>query len=164
MRTGIYAGTFDPVTFGHLDIARRAAPLFDRFILAIAEDSKKKTTFSAAERKGLVAASLDPADGIEIEIFSGLTIQYARRFENPALVRGLRAHSDFEYEFQLALLNQRQDPGIQTVFLITRLDLTFISSSATKELARLGGNLKGIVPECVRDALERKFGANGTGL
>lgn len=159
MRTGIYAGTFDPITFGHLDIARRAATLFDRLIIAVAADSRKTTTFSPEERRDLIIASLDGDPHIEVEVFSGLLIYYAGTFESPTLVRGLRALADFEYEFQLSLVNQLQDPAIQTIFLATRLDYTFISSSVTKELAALGGNLKGLVPKVVHEALERKFAA-----
>lgn len=155
MRTGIYAGTFDPITIGHADIAHRALNLFDRFIIAVAGDSKKKTMFSMEERMELIRRTVDPR--IEIVSFQGLLVNFVEQFEQPTLVRGLRALADFEYEFQMALANKKQNPRVETVFLVTRLEYSFISSSVVKELGRLGGQLEGIVPDVVKSALEHKF-------
>lgn len=155
MRTGIYAGTFDPITIGHADIAHRAMHLFDRFILAVAGDSKKSTLFSMEERMDLIRRTVDPR--IEVVSFDGLLIHFAEKFEQPTLVRGLRALADFEYEFQMALVNKKQNPMVETLFLVTRLENSFISSSIVKELGRLGGKLEGIAPEVVITALQEKF-------
>jgi pantetheine-phosphate adenylyltransferase len=156
MKTGIYAGTFDPITLGHLDIATRGMNLFDRFIIAVAEDSKKQTTFSLEERVKMIRKSMPKAD-FEVISFKGLLVNFAGNYENPTLVRGLRALSDFEYEFQMALTNKHQHPEVETLFLVTRMDLSFVSSSVTKELARLGGKLDGIVPDNVKKRLEEHF-------
>ncbi len=154
MKTGIYAGTFDPITNGHLDIAKRGANIFDRFIIAVAGASKKNTTFTIEERIKLIQDSVN--DKIEVVSFEGLLVHFATNFENPTLVRGLRALADFEYEFQLALTNKNQNPDIETIFLVTNLQLSFVSSSVIKEVARLGGKLDGLAPDGVIKALMNK--------
>jgi len=155
MRTGIYAGTFDPITNGHLDISKRASKLFDRFIIAVAEDSKKTTTFTMDERLELIKKCVD--SNIEVVSFSGLLVNFATNFENPTLVRGLRALADFEYEFQLALINKNQNQDIETIFLVTKLEHSFISSSTIKEVSRLGGNIKNLTPAPIIEALNKKL-------
>lgn len=159
MSLAIYPGSFDPLTNGHLDVALRAARLFDTLILGIYEGSNKPgAMFSIPDRLELarqaIAESGDPvADRIQIEVFSGLAVTYARDKGAIALVRGLRAISDFEYEFQYAHMNEHLAPEIEVVSLMTSSATSFISSSFIREVANLGGSLDGLVPECVERAL-----------
>jgi pantetheine-phosphate adenylyltransferase len=160
-RTAIYPGTFDPITMGHLDIATRALQLCDRLIIAVGDNRNKSPLFSVAERINLVRKSLDALhiDGrVEVNSYSGLTVQYARTVGATMIVRGLRAVTDFEWEFQLALINRRQDPNIETVCLMTSQEYSFLSASTVRELALLGGKLEDIVPPNVAAALKTKFG------
>jgi pantetheine-phosphate adenylyltransferase len=146
---------------GHLDIASRALQLCDRLIIAVGDNRNKSPLFSVAERINLIRKSLDALniDGhIEVNSYAGLTVQYARTVGATMIVRGLRAVTDFEWEFQLALINRRQDPKVETVCLMTSQEYSFLSASTVRELALLGGNLEDIVPPNVAAALKSKFG------
>jgi pantetheine-phosphate adenylyltransferase len=163
----IYPGSFDPITLGHVDVALRAARLFDRLIVAVYSGSEKPGgLFHPKERMELAREALRDAgaDNIEIELFSGLTIEYARQRGATTVVRGLRAVSDFEYEFKLAHMNNHLAPEIEVVCLMTSSRHSFISSSLIREVASLGGDVAGLVPDNVRVALhDRVAAAHGAG-
>ena len=158
MTTAIYPGSFDPITQGHIDVAERAARVFDRVIVAVYERSEKPgALFSAEERVKLAQQSFKGNAAIEVDTFSGLAVNYARECGATTIVRGLRAVSDFEYEFKLAHMNAHLAPEIDVVCLMTSSRHSFVSSSLIREVASLGGNLQGLVPNHVREALERRF-------
>jgi pantetheine-phosphate adenylyltransferase len=162
VRLAIYPGSFDPITLGHIDVALRAAHLFDRLILAVYSGGEKPGgLFSAEERIDLARAALEEmgAGNIEVEQFSGLTVEYARERGATTIVRGLRAVSDFEYEFKLAHMNDHLAPEIEVVCLMTSSRHSFISSSLIREVASLGGDVAELVPENVRAALRARFPA-----
>ncbi|MBA2468730.1 MAG: pantetheine-phosphate adenylyltransferase [Chloroflexia bacterium] len=169
MTLAIYPGSFDPITNGHLDVALRAARLFDRLILAVYSGVEKPNQlFPIAERidlaRGAIEASGDPvARRIEIETFSGLTVNYARAMGAQTIVRGLRAVSDFEYEFKYAHMNEHLAPEIEVVCLMTSSRLSFISSSFIREVAGLGGDVRGLVPTNVEVAIASRAGVLGIG-
>jgi len=153
----IYPGSFDPVTCGHLDIIYRATKICDKLIVAVGNNESKKPLFTTEERVNLLKLALKDRPEIEIDSFSGLLIDYVRRKNADFVVKGLRALSDFEYEFQMALLNKNQDPDIETLFLVTSINYSYLSSSAVKELARNKGNIDGLVPDCIKDIILQKF-------
>jgi len=156
LRIAVYPGSFDPFTNGHMDIAQRAAKLFDRLIVAVYEHPAKDVLFSAPERVDMARKAVAGNANVEVDSFSGLTVEYARRRGACALVRGLRAISDFEFEFQIAHMNRSLYPGLEATFLMTSLPYAFLSSSIVKEIAKLGGSLDGLVPDHVAEALRRK--------
>jgi len=156
-RIAVYPGSFDPVTNGHIDIIERGLNLFDKIIVAILYNPAKQSMFSVEERKKMLKESLADFNNVEVDGFSGLLVDYAHMKNAKAILRGMRAVSDFEYEFQLALMNKRLDREIQTVFLMTGLRWIFISSSIIKDAARFGGNIDGLVPETVKLHLHKKF-------
>ena len=157
MKIAIYPGTFDPVTNGHVDVAARAARLFDRVIVCVAVNSSKAPIFSGAERVELVRDAVRDIANIEVEEFDGLLVEYAKAKKADAIVRGLRAVSDFEYEFQMALTNRKLDADIDTVFLVPHEKYTYLSSSIVREIAKFGGDVGEFVPPHVRKALLRKI-------
>lgn len=157
MKICIYPGSFDPVTCGHLDIIYRATKICDKLIVAVGNNESKKPLFTTEERVNLLKLALKDRPEIEIDSFSGLLIDYVRRKNADFVVKGLRALSDFEYEFQMALLNKNQDPDIETLFLVTSINYSYLSSSAVKELARNKGNIDGLVPDCIKDIILQKF-------
>lgn len=157
MKRAVYAGTFDPVTYGHLDVATRAAQVFPHLTLAVAEDPGKQLLFTTAERIELVRASLTDFHNVEVVPFSGLLVEWARAHGSQTLVRGLRAFSDFEYEFQMALTNRKLAPDIETLFLMPNEDFSYVSSSMVKEIAALGGDVQQFVPPVVATALQMKL-------
>ncbi|MDZ7582617.1 MAG: pantetheine-phosphate adenylyltransferase [Deltaproteobacteria bacterium] len=157
-RIAIYPGSFDPVTNGHLDIVRRGLKLFDKIIVTILCNPGKEALFSVEERLDMLRESMKSLVHIEIDRFDGLLVDYAAKRKAQAILRGMRAVSDFEYEFQMALMNRRLDREIQTVFLMTGLRWIFTSSSIIKEAARFGGNIEGMVPPFVLEKLKIKFG------
>jgi pantetheine-phosphate adenylyltransferase len=157
MRIAIYPGSFDPVTNGHIDIIDRGFKLFDKIIVAILHNPAKKYLFSVEERIGLLQESLKKFPDVEIEAFDGLLVDYAVQKNAQAILRGMRAVSDFEYEFQMALMNRRLNRNVQTVFLMTGLRWIFTSSSIIKEAACFGGNINGMVPPFVQQKLKEKF-------
>jgi pantetheine-phosphate adenylyltransferase len=160
-RIAIYPGTFDPITMGHLDIATRALTLCDRLIIAVGDNRNKSPLFSTEERIGLIKRSLDwrGVNGkVTVDSYSGLTVRYAQEVGASMIVRGLRAVTDFEWEFQLALINRGQNHEIETVCLMTSQEYSFLSASTVRELALLGGKLDQIVPPAVLKALQSKFG------
>ena len=157
-RTAIYPGTFDPITNGHADLVHRAAVCFDRVIIAVAGSTAKATRFSLAERVGLAHEVMREVGNVEIESFDGLLVEFARTQGAQVILRGLRAVSDFEYEFQLASMNRKLAPGIETMFLTPDEGYTFISSSLVREIAALGGDISGFVPPAVEAALRKKSG------
>jgi pantetheine-phosphate adenylyltransferase len=157
MRTAIYPGSFDPLTNGHLDIIQRAARLFDRVIVAVAQNEGKKPLFSLKERLSLVQQSLGEFPNVQADSFATLLVDYAAQQKGQAIIRGLRAVSDFEFEFQLALMNRKLNGSVETIFMMPRETYTFLSSRIVKEIARLGGNVECFVPPHVRAALTRKF-------
>jgi len=159
MRTVIYPGSFDPITNGHLDVAQRATKLFDRVIVAVARSERKDPLFSLEERVEMVTRSVKHLARVEVDSFAGLLIEYVERRGAQAVVRGLRAVSDFEFEFQLALMNRKLDPGIETIFLMTKDEYTFISSRQVKEICQMGANVSDFVPRGVERAMKRKFGS-----
>lgn len=159
-RIAIYPGTFDPVTMGHLDIATRALHLCDRLIIAVGDNRNKSPLFNVEERISLIHTALETLNlngRVGVEAYSGLTVQYAKKVGATIIVRGLRPVTDFEWEFQLALINRRQDPQIETVCLMTSQEYSFLSASTVRELALLGGKLNDIVPPNVALALKTKF-------
>ncbi|MBF0555121.1 MAG: pantetheine-phosphate adenylyltransferase [Nitrospirae bacterium] len=159
-KLAIYPGTFDPFTNGHLDIVLRSVRLFDRFIIAITTNAKKTPLFSVPERKELIQKSLPAGSNITVESFDGLLVDYAEKKGCIILIRGLRAVSDFEYELQMALLNRRLKPAIETIFKMPSEEYSFLTSSAVKEIAQLGGCVDGLVPPAVKLALIEKFKIN----
>ena len=164
MRRAIYPGSFDPITTGHIDVALRAASLFDEVILAVYRGSDKPTAlFAHDERMELARQALVDFPNIVVDSFTGLTVDYAREKHAEIIVRGLRAVSDFEYEFKLAHMNDQLAPDIEVVCLMTSSRHSFISSSLIREVATLGGNVDGLVPDHVRDALREKIAARTTG-
>ncbi len=157
-RTAIYPGSFDPVTNGHIDIARRGRKLFDRIIIAILHNPGKKALFSVDERLEMLAEAMTGIDHIEFDTFDGLLVDYAQKRRACAVLRGMRAVSDFEYEFQLALMNRKLNREIETVFLMTGLRWIFTSSSIIKEAAQFGGDISDMVPAGVHRRIKAKFG------
>jgi len=157
-RIAIYPGSFDPVTNGHIDIVERGLKLFDKIIVAILHNPAKKSLFTVEERIEMLKICLNDNPNIEIDAFDGLLVDYAAKRKAQAILRGLRAVSDFEYEFQLALMNRRLNREVQTVFLMTGMRWIFTSSSIIKEAAQFGGNINGMVPAEVNKRLKQKFG------
>jgi pantetheine-phosphate adenylyltransferase len=158
MRKGIFPGTFDPVTEGHLDILKRARKVLDHVVVGVAKAHHKDTLFDYEERQELIRQAVTGMDGVEIVAFEGLLADLARRMNATVIVRGLRFVSDFEYEFQLALMNRRLDPEVETLFFMPSAEFSYINSSVIKEVSRLGGDVSGLVPAAVREALAAKFG------
>ena len=156
-RIAIYPGSFDPVTNGHLDIIQRGLTLFDRIIVAILHNPGKTAIFTLDERRALLEESLADLDGVEIDAFDGLLVDYAEQRQASAILRGMRAVSDFEYEFQMALMNRKLNREVQTVFLMTGLRWIFTSSSIIKEAAQFGGDIEDMVPPNVCRQLKKKF-------
>lgn len=157
MRTCIYSGTFDPVTNGHMDIISRGAALFDKLIIGVAKDNYKNVLFSDDERIDILKEVTADLANVEVEAFSGLLMDYCREKNATAVVRGLRAISDFEYEMQMALMNKKLNPNVETVFLMTGQQNSFISSSIIKDVAGLGGCITGLVPPLVEKRIFQKY-------
>jgi pantetheine-phosphate adenylyltransferase len=157
MRRAIYPGSFDPVTNGHLDVIDRARKLFDEVIVAVASNDEKQPLFSLEQRLDLLRETAGKINNVRIAQFSGLLVEFARAQEAGAVIRGLRAVSDFEFEFQMALMNRNLNPGVETIFLMPKEEYTYLSSRIVKEIARLGGDVSSFVPSCVTKALSGKF-------
>lgn len=161
-RVALYPGSFDPITMGHLDILERAVTIFDRVILSVLRNPEKEPLFTVEERIGLIRETTAAlGDQVEADAFDGLTVQHAERVGATAIMRGLRVLSDFESEFQMALMNRRLNPRVHTVFLMTSAPYVFMSSSLVKEVCRLGGDISDFVPPAVADALRRRFSRDG---
>lgn len=157
MRIAIYPGSFDPLTNGHLDVIARAAKLFDKVIVAVATNDSKQPLFSLEERVELVRRSIPHIPQAEADAFHGLLVDYVRQQKGQAIIRGLRAVSDFEFEFQLALMNRKLDESIETIFMMPKDTYTFLSSRIIKEIARLGGDVTSFLPPAVKEALLQKL-------
>lgn len=164
-RKAVYAGSFDPITKGHLDIVRRALGVFDEIIVAVAHNPGKDTAlFTAPERVAMIREALsDVGDRVSVDAFSGLLVEYCDRVHANAIIRGLRAVSDFEYEFQMANMNRKLAPKIETVFMMTGEDYFYVSAKLVREVASLGGSVKGLVPANVLAKLQIKFGKGAGG-
>jgi pantetheine-phosphate adenylyltransferase len=153
----IYPGSFDPPTNGHISLIHRALKMFDQVVVAIAHNPKKTPMFSVEERSALILEAIGRDPGVEVDSFEGLLVDYARRRQIPLIMRGLRAVSDFEYEFQMANMNRKLDKGIETVFVMTGEDYFYISSQIVREVASLGGDVSGLVPPNVFAELKKRF-------
>lgn len=156
-KVAIYPGTFDPVTFGHVDLIQRAAQIFDKVIVAVASNGHKKPIFNIEERFQMLKEATQGIQGIEVDKFDGLVVEYARQKGVKVLIRGLRMISDFEYEFQMALTNRRLASSIETVFLMPSESYSFLSSTLLKEAAILGADISSFVPHFVQDRLKAKI-------
>lgn len=157
MRTAICPGSFDPVTYGHLDIFKRASKLFDRVIVLVVINPDKQPSFSPEERMQMIREVTVDFPNIEVDSYVGLLSNYVREHEAVAIVKGLRAMSDFEYEFQMALTNKKLYPYAETVFLTTSMYNMYLSSSLVRQMAMLGGDLSGLVPRCLHERVYQKF-------
>jgi len=157
-RTAIYPGSFDPLTKGHEDLIRRSLSLADRVIVAVAVHPSKQPLFPVAERLALLRAAMGDDPRVAFESFDGLLAEFAKKVGASIVVRGLRAVSDFEYEFQMALMNRQLHPSLETVFLVPAVDLTYLSSSLVREVARYGGDVSALVHPAVAAALVRRYG------
>ena len=155
-KKAVYAGTFDPMTLGHLDVVARAAKIFPDLVVAVAAVTGKNTQFSQAERVELVTAAVGDLETVQVVPFDGLLVEYAREIGASVLIRGLRAFSDFEYEFQMALTNRRLAPDLETLFLMPKQETSYLSSTNIKQVAAFGGDVSQFVPPCVAQALEEK--------
>jgi len=156
MRRAIYPGSFDPVTNGHLDVIERARKLFDEVVVAVADNDEKQPLFSLKERLDLLRETVGRIENVRVAQFKGLLVDFAKAEHAGAVIRGLRAVSDFEFEFQMALMNRKLDAAVETIFLMPKEEYTYLSSRIVKEIARLGGDVSGFVPACVARALGRK--------
>jgi|SRR5664280_42982 pantetheine-phosphate adenylyltransferase len=156
-KIAIYPGTFDPITNGHLDLIQRALRIFDQLIVAVAPSTKKAPLFTLEERLALIKESTKNFKNVLVEPFHGLLANYMRDKQAVAMIRGLRAISDYEYELQMALMNRRIDVSVETVFLMPSVDFSFISSTVVKEVASFGAPINDLVPECVDEALRKKY-------
>lgn len=156
-KIAIYPGTFDPITNGHIDLIRRAVRLFDEVIVAVAPSHKKQPLFSIKERVKFIKNAIKGYKRVKVEVFNGLLVDYVRKKKGVAILRGLRAVSDFEYELQMAHMNRRLDTDIETVFVMPSEEYSFVTSSIVKEVASFGGSVKGLVTEDVEKALNEKF-------
>lgn len=159
IKTAIYAGTFDPLTLGHMDLIERGSEIFDQLILAVVVQPPKDNLFSVRERVAMAKAVVKGISNVEVDSFNGLLIDYARSRKIKLLIRGLRAYSDFEYEFQMALTNRKLAPEIETLFMMPNEIHSYVSSSTVREVSRLGGDISEFVPEPVRLAVEKKMGS-----
>lgn len=157
-KIAVYPGTFDPITNGHCDLVWRGLKLFDGIIVAIAKNGSKNPLFTVEERLEMLRRTFEGAPNVEVDSFDGLLVDYVVYRGADTILRGLRAVSDFEYEFQLGLMNRKLNKNVQTVFLMTGLRWIFISSSIIKEAARFGGNTQGMVPDIVHEKLKERFG------
>ncbi len=157
MKIAIYPGTFDPITNGHLDIIERAVKMFDKVIVTIARNSSKNPLFSDKERVEMIREAVKPWNQVEVDSFEGLLVDYARKRKAGVVLRGLRAISDFEYEFQLALTNRKLNDELETVFLMPSEKYTYLNSTIVREIARLGGDVSDFVPPVVKKAFVKKF-------
>lgn len=156
-RLAVYPGSFDPITNGHVDIIERGLRLFDRVVVAVLRNEAKAPLFSAADRVQLIREVFGPRPGLEVEAFEGLLVDYAARRGAAVIVKGLRSVADYEYESQMALMNRRLQPGIETMFLMPAEPYAYTSSRLIKEVCRLGGDIRGLVPPLVEDRLQRTF-------
>jgi pantetheine-phosphate adenylyltransferase len=147
LKIAVYPGSFDPITCGHLDIIKRSCKLFDKVIVAVLDNSQKTPLFSVAERIQLIKKCTKEIPNCEVESFGGLLVDFVKQSKAHTVIRGLRAISDFEYEFQMAMLNKKLAPDVETVFMVTNLNCLYISSSVVKEICRFGGNADGLIPE-----------------
>ncbi len=157
MKRAIYAGSFDPVTNGHLDVITRAARVFDQVVMAVAVNTEKTGLFTTEERVALMKETVAPLPNVRVTHFNGLLVEFARIEKASAIIRGLRAVSDFEFEFQMALMNRRLEPSLETLFLMPKEEYSYVSSRLVKEVAQLGGDVSAFVPACVESALRTKF-------
>ena len=162
-RLAIYAGTFDPLTLGHFDLIERSAEIFESVVLAVAVSSFKNTTFAVEERVAMAGEVVQRMGNVEVTSFDGLLVNYARERGARVLIRGLRAYSDFESEFQMALTNRKLAPEIETLFMMPKESHSYVSSSTVKEVAQLGGSVRDFVPDPVRVFLEDRFGVPRNG-
>ena len=156
-KTVICPGSFDPVTLGHLEVIRRAARMFDRVIVGVLVNSAKKPSFSIEERIELLREVTAEIDNVEVVGFEGLLAEYCRQHNIDAVVRGLRALSDFEYEFQMAITNKKLNPQLETIFLTADADSMYLSSSMVREVASMGGDISNFVPECIHDRIVERL-------
>ncbi|TLS68776.1 pantetheine-phosphate adenylyltransferase [Mariprofundus erugo] len=158
IRTAIYPGTFDPITLGHVDVVRRGMKLFDRIVIGVAENPGKGPMFDVDTRLAMVRDTFAEESGVEAVRFSGLLVDLVHQQKATAILRGLRAASDFEYEFQMATMNRRLDESIETVFVMAREDYTFVSSRFIREISSMGGDVAELVPDVVAHALRSHYG------
>ncbi|MEO5904473.1 MAG: pantetheine-phosphate adenylyltransferase [Gemmatimonadaceae bacterium] len=156
----IYAGSFDPITRGHEDLIHRSCEFVDKLVVAVARNSSKKPLFTPDERVNLIGLAVGDDPCVEVKQFQGLLVNFAREVGASLIIRGLRAVSDFEYEFQMALMNRKLSPGLETVFMVPSVETTYVSSSIVREIAQYGGALDGLVHPKVAEALQARF-ANG---
>ncbi|AKL95522.1 phosphopantetheine adenylyltransferase CoaD [Clostridium aceticum] len=157
MKIGIYPGSFDPITNGHLDIIERASKLCDQVVVSVLQNPSKNPLFSLEERVALIKEAAAAYENVTVDCFSGLLIDYAKKNNANIIIKGLRAVSDFEYEFQMALMNRKLAPDVETIFLMTSSKNSYLSSSLVKEVAKFGGCIEGLVPESTKEAIFQKI-------
>ncbi len=157
MRIAVYPGSFDPITNGHLDVIRRASRLYDKLIVGVLNNINKKPMFTAEERKAMIDSEIKDLPTVSCDIFSGLLVDFAKQNGASVIVKGLRTVADFEYEFQMALLNKSLNPEYETMFMMTDTKYSYISSSMVKEVAKYNGELNGLVPENVIEKIKQKI-------
>jgi pantetheine-phosphate adenylyltransferase len=155
--TAICPGSYDPVTYGHLDLIERGARVFDRLIVAVLRNLSKAPLFDAQERVAMLEETTRHLPNVEVDVFEGLLVDYARRRRAQVILRGIRAVSDYEYELQMAMMNRKMEPGLETVFMLPAETYSYLSSSLVKEIARLGGPVEGLVPPVVCERLRRRL-------